>query len=41
MGWEAEVETRNQQFVLQTARGKNKEVMRDDGKWTGGSMPVQ
>jgi hypothetical protein len=32
MGWEAEVEARNQQCVVQNAGGKNKEVMRDDGE---------
>jgi hypothetical protein len=28
-------------LFYKTARGKNKEVMRDDVEWAGGGMPVQ
>ena len=41
MGCETEVEARKQQFVVQIAGEKNKEVMRDDGEWIGGSIPLQ
>jgi hypothetical protein len=42
MGWDAEEETRKQQFVLPNPSGKNKEVMRDEGVWTSGSsFPMQ
>jgi hypothetical protein len=41
MGWEAEVEARKQQFVLQTAEGKNKKAVREEGEWSSGGMPIQ
>jgi hypothetical protein len=42
LGWEVKVETRKQQLVFPNPSGKNKEVMRDEGEWTGGSsFPMQ